>query len=232
MPVYAWKGLNNAGKAVTGTQDADGPKGLRQTLRKDGIFVTEHREVLGGAGGRPGGGVKVASGEKVPFFKREIDFGGLLERVRPQEVAVFTRQLATLLKAGIPLAEALAALAEQADNKKLAMVLAEIRQKVNEGTALADTLRRVPEHLPGPVREHGPLGRGGRQPGRGAAAAGRLHGRAERAARQGVGRADLPDHHDGAGVDRHGHADGRGRPEDHLGLRGPRQERCPGTRSS
>ena len=57
----------------------------------------------------------------------------MLERVRPQEVAAFTRQLATLLKAGIPLAEALGALAEQAGNHKLEVALAEIRQKVNEG---------------------------------------------------------------------------------------------------
>jgi general secretion pathway protein F len=140
MPVYAWKGLNNAGKAVAGTKDADGPKGLRQTLRKDGIYVTEHKEVLGSQPGRPGAKVAVASGEKVPFFKREIDLGGLLERVRPEDVAVLTRQLATLLKAGIPLAEALGALGEQADNKKLAVVLVEVRQKVNEGKSLADTL--------------------------------------------------------------------------------------------
>src|SRR5215831_682370 len=132
MPVYAWKGLNSAGKAVTGTRDADGPKGLRQVLRKDGIFITEHREVLGGAvRGAPkaaGGG-----GQPVSVLKRDIDFNRLFERVRPQEVAVFTRQLATLLKAGIPLAEALGALAEQIDNKKFQMILAEVRQKVNEG---------------------------------------------------------------------------------------------------
>ena len=72
----------------------------------------------------------------------------MLERVRPQEVAAFTRQLATLLKAGIPLAEALGALAEQADNHKLEVVLAEIRQKVNEGTSLADTLAQHPTIFP------------------------------------------------------------------------------------
>jgi len=140
MPVYAWKGLNNAGKAVTGTKDADGPKGLRQALRKDGVYVTEHKEVLVAGGGRPAAKSTLASGEKVPFFKREIDLGGLLERVRPQDVAVLTRQLATLLKAGIPLAEALGALSEQADNKKLQTVLVEVREKVNQGTSLADTL--------------------------------------------------------------------------------------------
>jgi len=145
VPVYSWKGLNTAGKAVTGTRDADGPKALRQVLRKDGVFITEHREVL--AGGQRAA-VRQNSGEKVSFFKREIDFKGMVERVRPQEIAVFTRQLATLLKAGIPLAEALGALAEQGDNKKLQMVLAEVRQKVNEGSALADTLSAHPTIFP------------------------------------------------------------------------------------
>jgi general secretion pathway protein F len=146
MPVYAWKGLNNAGKAVNGTKDADGPKGLRQALRKDGVFVTEHREVL--AGGARGPDRAGASGKAVPFFKREIDLKGLVERVRPQEVSAFTRQMATLLKAGIPLAEALGALSEQADNKKLEVVLAEIRQKVNEGSSFADTLAKHPSIFP------------------------------------------------------------------------------------
>ncbi|HVZ02290.1 MAG TPA: type II secretion system F family protein, partial [Dongiaceae bacterium] len=147
MPVYSWKGLNTAGKTVTGTRDADGPKALRQALRKDGVFITEHREVLSGgqrAAARPTGG----GGEKVSVFKREIDFKAMFERVQPQEIAVFTRQLATLIKAGIPLAEALGALAEQGENKKLQMVLAEIRQKVNEGSSLADTLSAHPAIFP------------------------------------------------------------------------------------
>jgi len=147
VPVYSWKGLNTAGKAVAGTRDADGPKALRQTLRKDGVFITEHREVLAG-GGRAAPRAANAGGAKVSVFKREIDFKGALERVRPQEVAAFTRQLATLLKAGIPLAEALGALGEQGDNKKLEIALAEIRQKVNEGSSLADTLAAHPKIFP------------------------------------------------------------------------------------
>jgi general secretion pathway protein F len=149
VPVYSWKGLNSAGKAVTGTRDADGPKGLRQVLRKEGVFVTEHREMLvGGSRAAARTAASAPAGEKVPFFKREIDLKGLVERVRPQEVAAFTRQLATLLKAGIPLAEALGALAEQAGNHKLEVALAEIRQKVNEGSALADTMASHPAIFP------------------------------------------------------------------------------------
>jgi general secretion pathway protein F len=141
MPVYAWKGLNAGGKNVAGTKDADGPKMLRQALRKDGVFITEHREMLASGGGRsaPRAGVG-AGGAAASGLRREIDFKRLLERVRPQEVAVFTRQMATLLKAGIPLAESLGSLSEQSDNKKFEAVLSEIRQKVNEGGALADAM--------------------------------------------------------------------------------------------
>lgn len=144
MPLYAWKGLDGSGKAAAGTREADGPKSLRQALRKDGVFLSELREVVAGerashamAGSNAGKGLK-----------REVDFKRLFERVRAQEVAVFTRQLATLLTAGIPLAEALAALSEQTENKKLQMILAGVRQKVNEGGALADALREHPGIFP------------------------------------------------------------------------------------
>ena len=140
----------------------------------------------------------------MPFFKREIDLGGLLERVRPQDVAVLTRQLATLLKAGIPLAEALGALGEQADNKKLAMVLVEVREKVNQGTSLADTLGAHPNIFPDLYVN---MVRSGEAAGNLDAVLLRLADfmDAQNALRvEGVGRADLPDHHDGAGRDRHG----------------------------
>jgi general secretion pathway protein F len=144
MPLYSWKGLDAAGKPAAGTREADGPKALRTLLRKDGVFLSELREVVAGeradkalAGSNAGKGLK-----------REVDFKRFFERVRPQEVAVFTRQLATLLKAGIPLAEALSALAEQTENRRLQMILAGIRQKVNEGGALADALKEHPRVFP------------------------------------------------------------------------------------
>lgn len=144
MAIYAWKGLSAGGKNVSGTRDSDGPKSLRQALRKEGVFITEVREVVGGKQAKQalGGG---ASGKGL---KREVDFKGMFERVKPQDVAVFTRQLGTLLHAGIPLAEAMSALAEQSDNKKLQLILAGIRQKVNEGGSLADTMTAHPKVFP------------------------------------------------------------------------------------
>src|SRR6266404_2362497 len=148
MPVFTWKGLNAAGKMVAGTKDADGAKALRQALRKEGVFITEHREML--AADRKGTARPAVGGQaaQTSALKREIDFKGMFEKVRPQEVAVFTRQLATLLRAGIPLAEALGALSEQSDNKRFEVVLTGVRQKVNEGSSLAETLGQHPKIFP------------------------------------------------------------------------------------
>jgi general secretion pathway protein F len=146
MAIYAWKGLSASGKNVSGTRDSDGPKSLRQALRKEGVFITEVREVVGGKQSKQAlasGGASSGKG-----FKREIDFKGMFERIKPQDVAVFTRQLGTLLHAGIPLAEAMSALAEQSDNKKLQLILAGIRQKVNEGGSLADAMTAHPKVFP------------------------------------------------------------------------------------
>ncbi|HEX7596797.1 MAG TPA: type II secretion system inner membrane protein GspF [Polyangia bacterium] len=137
MPLYTWKGLNAAGKPATGTRESDGPKALRQALRKENVFITELHEVVAGQQTKQAV-ASSASGSK--GLRREVDFKRFFERVRAQDVAIFTRQLATLLRAGIPLAEALGALAEQSDHRKLQLILAGVRQKVNEGSSLADAL--------------------------------------------------------------------------------------------
>jgi len=131
MPIFAYKGLDGRGKQVSGVRDAENPRVLRGLLRREGVFVTdlseEREHVISGKG-----------------LSREVDIKGMFDRVRPQDVAVLTRQLATLTKAGIPLAESLAALMEQSDSDKLKRALGEIRTKVNEGTALADALADHP----------------------------------------------------------------------------------------
>jgi general secretion pathway protein F len=145
MAVYAWKGLSTAGKAVSGTRESDGPKALRQTLRKENIFISEVREVVGGKQSRQ---ALATGGAGTKGLRREVDFKGMFERIKPQDVAVFTRQLGTLLHAGIPLAEAMGALSEQSDNKKLQLILAGIRQRVNEGGSLAEAMTAHPKVFP------------------------------------------------------------------------------------
>jgi len=132
MPVYAYKGLDGRGKTVSGMRDAESPRVLRRNLRKEGVFVTDLSEEA----------ERVVSGKGL---RREVDIKGMFDRIRPQDVAILTRQLATLTRAGIPLAEALGALVDQATSPKLRRTLAEVRTKVNEGTSLADALAEHPK---------------------------------------------------------------------------------------
>lgn len=135
MPAYAYKGLDARGKAVNGVREAETPRLLRQLLRREGIFVTDTHEAR----------VKVVKGKG---FSKEVDFKSYFDRVRPQDIAVLTRQLATLLKAGIPLSEALQALTEQATSEKLRRTLSDVRAKVNEGTSLGDALEQHSKLFP------------------------------------------------------------------------------------
>jgi general secretion pathway protein F len=137
MPVFAYKGVDAKGKTVAGAKDADSPKGLRATLRREGVLVTEVAETRAG---------KTASAAlaKGKGLSREVELTKLFSRVSDTEVAAFTRQLSTLLHAGIPLAESLGALFEQLDNEKLKTIVGEVRLRVNEGASFADSLAKHP----------------------------------------------------------------------------------------
>jgi general secretion pathway protein F len=129
MPVYDYKGLNQAGKTVKGSQDAESQNALRALLQGRGVFVTEVSEA------RAGGGSK----------KGEVDFGKMLQFVGLRDIAVLTRQMATLLRAGIPLVECLRALTDQAEKDELKRALSDIKSKVNEGSSLAKALADHPK---------------------------------------------------------------------------------------
>lgn len=132
MPVYAYRGFDAAGKAVSGTQDADSPKSIKASLRRDGIFLTDLDEAKGGS----------AKGNKA----RLLSSGG---RVSAQELATATRQLATLIGAGIPLVDSLVALIDQVDNERFKSVWAEVKQRVNEGAGFGDALSMHPKTFTG-----------------------------------------------------------------------------------
>lgn len=138
MPMWAYKGIGPSGKAVTGVRDADTPKLVRALLRKEGVVVTEvEASKQGGAG-------KAANAAKGGLSK-EVDLGAILGGVKKTDVAAFTRQLATLLKAGVALAESLGTLFEQTDNVRLKVPIGEVRTAVNEGSSFADALAKHPK---------------------------------------------------------------------------------------
>ncbi len=137
MPVFEYTGLTEAGKNVRGIRDAESSKALRQVLRKDGVYLTEARAAEAGA----------TEGEQKTGLSREVDVGALLglTGVSAQDLAIATRQLATLIAAGIPLIDALSALVDQIEQPRLKRIMGAIKQKVNEGSSLADALNEHPK---------------------------------------------------------------------------------------
>lgn len=128
MPVFEYKALDRKGKACKGLVDADSESAARGKLRAQGKYPTGIRESL----------------SKKEKNKRQILSGTLFDRVSQEEVQVVTRQLSTLLGAGIPLINALSSLIEQSSNSALKRVLAQIRDSVNEGSTLTDSLAAHP----------------------------------------------------------------------------------------
>src|SRR3954466_12363795 len=138
MPMYMFKGVAPSGKAVTGVRDAESPKVLRQILRKDGVHVMSFELSRGGK-------MSKEHHAKKGGLSRDVDLGGVIGGVKKVEIAAFTRQMATLIKAGIPLADALGALVEQITNVRFKAPVSEVRAAVNEGSSLADALARHPK---------------------------------------------------------------------------------------
>lgn len=132
MAVYEYKGLDNGGKATAGIIDADSAKLARSKLRRQGVFPTEvHQQVKGKA--TRGSGLNI-----------EIDFAKYFQFVSPRDVATLTTQLSTLIGAAIPMVESLTAMVDQVEKQQLKVVLSQVKERVNEGSTLADALSEHP----------------------------------------------------------------------------------------
>lgn len=129
MPVYKYKGLNQTGKSTTGIIDADSSKSARLKLRKTGIFPTEITEDRQAG---TDGGLALSRGRAGTAI------------LSAQDRAVLTRQLGTLLVAGLPLVEALGVLIEQSAKKSVQGLLADVREQIREGKALSVALETYP----------------------------------------------------------------------------------------
>jgi len=130
MPVFEYKALSDAGRQVTGLKEADSAKSLRSVLRRDGLYLTE----------------VVGQQQQTAAASPEIKVRRwVLGRVRADDLAIATRQLAVLVGAGIPLVDSLTALVEQVDHERLKRILSDVKQRVNEGSSLADALVAHPK---------------------------------------------------------------------------------------
>jgi type IV pilus assembly protein PilC len=129
MPTtYAYKVRDRSGKVLSGSLDADNTALVANRLRQMGY-------------------VPIAIDKKAGSVKRDINIPGFSNRVKLKEIAVFSRQFATMINAGLTLLRSLQILAAQTDNKKLAGVIDSVRQDVESGSSLSQALGRHPKQF-------------------------------------------------------------------------------------
>jgi type IV pilus assembly protein PilC len=121
MPTFEWKG-SRAGQMQSGVLNADSKEAANEILRRQRIEAPSIKE----------------KGKEIAFPK----FGG---GVPPQLVAIFTRQFSVMIDAGLPLVQCLEILAGQQENKTFKRALIQIRQDVESGSNLADSMRKHPK---------------------------------------------------------------------------------------
>ena len=131
MPIFEYKGVDGRGKNVAGVIDSESVRAAKLRLRKDGVFLTEMEE-----------GKESASADGQ---RRQFDLRRSLQRVTALDLAVMTRQFSTLIRAGITLIESLTALVDQTENEKLKRTLSQVKDRVNQGSSLADALSQFPK---------------------------------------------------------------------------------------
>ena len=117
--VFEWEGRDKNGKVVRGEIRAGGEAQVSANLRRQGILLTKVK-------------------------KRRISGGS---SVKAKDIALFTRQLATMMKAGVPLLQAFDIVGRGAVNPRLTKLLGDIRSDVETGTSLSAAFRKHPMHF-------------------------------------------------------------------------------------
>ncbi len=122
ISVYAWEGTDRKGSKMTGELSGLNPALIKAQLRKQGINPGKVRK-------------KSAS---------IFSFGN---RIKAQEIALFTRQMATMMKAGVPLLQSFDIIGEGFDNPAMRKLVDEVKQEVAAGNSFAASLRKKPQNF-------------------------------------------------------------------------------------
>ena len=117
--VFEWEGKDKNGKTLRGEIRSGGEAAVSATLRRQGVMITKVKKR------------RMAGGKKI----------------KQKDIAVFTRQLATMMKAGVPLLQAFDIVGRGASNPRMTRLLNEIRSDVETGTSLSAAFRKHPLHF-------------------------------------------------------------------------------------
>lgn len=129
MAAFAYEALDLAGKTKKGVLEGDNARQIRAQLREQKLIPVEVEQV-----------------KETPANASSFDLSRLItrHRISAAELALLTRQLATLVESGLPIEESLFAVAEQAEKTRHKKMLMAVRSRVVEGYTLADALREFP----------------------------------------------------------------------------------------
>ncbi len=116
MPFYKYAGVNKKGETVKGSIDADDEKGARQALLAQGVRIDSLKK---------------------DWTKIELGGGGM----KPKELVIFTRQFATMINAGLSIIQGLEILAAQSETPYFRSILRKVKNSVEEGKSLSDSLK-------------------------------------------------------------------------------------------
>jgi general secretion pathway protein F len=129
MGAFEYSALDAAGKERKGILEGDTPRHIRQLLREQQLLPVSVTEVA----------------QKEARRQRSFT---LVRRVSPSDLALFTRQLATLVRAGLPLEESLLAVSQQTEKPRVQSIVLGVRARVMEGHTLADGFSEFPRVFP------------------------------------------------------------------------------------
>lgn len=130
MPTFSWRGRNAGGEIVTGVLEGATPAAVADLLFGSGIAPTEIKPAPGGAAKKG-----AAAGGSRPFGPA----------IRHVDILLFSRQIYTLLKAGVPIMRALVGLQESSANPAMQGLLGQVRESLDSGRDLSMSLARHPK---------------------------------------------------------------------------------------
>jgi type IV pilus assembly protein PilC len=117
MMHFAWEGKDKKGKVIKGQINAPGEAFVKATLRRQGVIVTK--------------------------IKKQSGFASK-GKVKDKDIALFTRQLATMMKAGVPLLQTFDIVGKGHSNPAVAKLLGDIKTHIEKGSSLSDAFRKYP----------------------------------------------------------------------------------------